>query len=76
MMEKITSDLEKSEKASWKKHHLKQAIKIEDFFFFFQGKERHFRKNQKLRGRNIQEFAGIGSGQLRWKDRMGKNSAI
>jgi len=31
-MEKITSDLEKLEKASWMKHHLKWAMKVEDCF--------------------------------------------
>ena len=67
MMEKITSGLEKLEKTSWNKHHLQWAMKVEDFFF--QGKERHFRNNQKVRGRNVREFPGISSGQLGWQDR-------
>ena len=56
MMEKITSDLEKSEKASWKKHHLKQAIKIEDFFFFFSGEGEAFQKKSKAQGK---KYSGV-----------------
>ena len=52
MMEKITSDLEKLEKASWKRHLLKWAIKIKDFFFFFPGEGEAFQKKAQGKKRS------------------------